>query len=146
MPVKVRRVDLSCTETIGGRYAGMRTVGLCGTNLILSTIGASLKQQPDIQVHQIEGSLVDATGTSDTPLPDVILFDLGAALLPFVLSLLKRYPGITLIGIDLTNNSMLLLSGRQSRLLTADDLMRAIQGGVLWQGAVLIGSSPDSQT
>jgi hypothetical protein len=34
-----------------------------------------------------------------------------------------------LIGVDVKSNKMLVLFGEQSRLLTADDLVRVIEGG-----------------
>ena len=38
---------------------------------------------------------------------------------------------ILVIGVDLANNKMLLLSDKQSRLLTAEDLVQAIEAGAL---------------
>jgi hypothetical protein len=44
------------------------------------------------------------------------------------ISLLQKHPPIMLIGINLTFNRMLMFSGEQSRLLTADDLYQVIEG------------------
>lgn len=104
-------------------------VALYGTNLIMSTIGASLKQKPEFQVQEVKGLFPDIMDKLDAAPPDVILFDLAAAQPDFAIPLLRRHPTIRLIEVDLTNNKMLLLSGEQSRLMTMDDLTQIIEGG-----------------
>jgi hypothetical protein len=106
-----------------------RTVALYGSNLVMSIIGASLREKPEFQVQQIEGSLPDIIDKLEAPRPDAILFDLAAAESNFAIPLLRNYPTIMLIGVDLKSNKMLLLFGEQSRLLTADDLVKVIEGG-----------------
>ncbi len=106
-----------------------RTVALYGSNLVISTIGASLQEKPEIQVQQILGALPDIIDQLGAPPPDVILFDLAAAQPHFAVPLLRNHPSIMLIGVDLESNKMLALFGEQSRLLTADDLMQVIEGG-----------------
>jgi len=104
----------------------MRTVALYGDNLVMSTIGASLEQKPEYQVQRIDGLLSEIAAKLDAAPPDVILFDLAGARPDFAIPLLKSYPMITLVGIDLAGNKMLVLSCEQSRLLTAEDLMKVI--------------------
>ncbi len=106
-----------------------RTVALYGSNLVMSTIGASLQEKPEFQVQQIHGLLPDIIDKLDVPLPDVILFDLAAAQPHFAIPLLRNHPTIMLIGVDVKSNKMLVLLGEQSRLLTADDLVQVIEGG-----------------
>ena len=107
-----------------------RTVALYGSNLVMSTIGASLKEKPEFQVQQIQGLLPDFIDKLEAPPPDVILFDLAAAQPHFAIPLLRNHPTIMLIGVDLRSNQMLVLFGEQSRLLTADDLVHVIEGGI----------------
>lgn len=106
-----------------------RSVGLYGSNLVMSAIATSLRERPQFQVHQFVQSLPEPGKTEGDYVPDVVLFDVATAPADLALSLLRRHPKLTLIGVDITNNKMLLLSGEQSRLLTADDLIRAIEGG-----------------
>jgi hypothetical protein len=106
-----------------------RTVVLYGSNLVMSTIGASLQQKSHIQVHQMEGLLSDNLEKLNAAPPDAILFDLASAQPDFAIPLLRRYPTVVLIGVDLTGNRMLVLSGEQSSLLTEDDLMKVVERG-----------------
>jgi hypothetical protein len=107
-----------------------RTVALYGSNLVMSTIGASLQEKPEFEVQQIQGLLPDIIDKLEAPPPDVILFDLAAAQPHFAIPLLRNHPAIMLIGVDVKSNKMLVLFGEQSRLLTADDLVQVIEGGV----------------
>ncbi len=95
----------------------------------MSTIGASLQEKAEFQVQQIQGLLPDIIDKLDVP-PDVILFDLAAAEPHFAVPLLRNHPTIMLIGVDVSCNRMLVLSGEHSRLLTADDLVQVIEGSI----------------
>ncbi len=106
-----------------------RTVALYGSNLVMSTIGASLQEKPEIQVQQIQGLLPDIIDELEAPPPDAILFDLAEGQPHFAIPLLRDHPTIMLIGVDVRSNTMLVLFGEQSRLLTADDLVQVIEGG-----------------
>jgi len=105
-----------------------RTVMLYGTNLVISSIVATLKSTPELHVKQIEGSFPSNLNNLGGDPPDVILFDLVRGQPHFAISLLRNHPGIILIGIDLASNKMLVLSGKQSRLLTAEDLVQVMKG------------------
>ncbi len=106
-----------------------RTVMLYGSNLVMSTIAASLREKCDFQVCQIQELLPDRIEKLYASPPDVILFDLGAGQPPFAIPLLNNHPTLMLIGIDLTSNKMLVLSGQQSKLLTTEDLVKVIDIG-----------------
>ena len=106
-----------------------RTVALYGSNLVMSIIGASLQEKPEFQVQQIHGLLPDIIDKLKAPPPDAILFDLAEGQPHFAISLLRDHPTIMLIGVDVRSNTMLVLFGEQSRLLTADDLVQVIEGG-----------------
>lgn len=110
---------------------GIRRVALCGNNLVMSTIGLSLQKDPRFQVQTFEGLLPGDREIPHASLPEVVLFDLATAPADFAISVLRMHPMIMLIGVDLMNNKMLVLSGEQSRLLTADDLVTVITGGPL---------------
>lgn len=106
-----------------------RRVIVCGNHLVMSTICATLQEKPGFHVQQIEAFQPDIINKLDVAPPDVILFDLSADQPHFVIPLLRKHPTIMLIGVDLMSSEMLLLSGAQSRLLTADDLMQVMSGG-----------------
>jgi DNA-binding NarL/FixJ family response regulator len=106
-----------------------QTVVLYGGNLVMSSIGARLKEKPEFQVKEVKGLLPELLEKLEAAPPDVILFDLAEGQPHFAISLLRNHPGIMLIGIDLARNKMLVLSGKQSRLLTAEDLMQVMKRG-----------------
>jgi len=106
----------------------IRTVALYGGNLVMSSIGASLQKRPEFQVKQIKRCLPDVLDRLEADLPDAILFDLAAGQPDFAINLMRKHPTVMLIGVDLLDNQMLVLSGQQSRLLTADDLAQVMEG------------------
>jgi hypothetical protein len=106
-----------------------RVVAIYGSNLVMSAIGTSLRGDERFQVHHFDQGLPDKSGMPDGSKPHVILFDLATAPADLALSLLQKHPMLTMIGVDIRNNKMLVLSGEQSRLLTAEDLIAAIDGG-----------------
>ena len=105
-----------------------RTVALVGGNLVISTIAACLQEKQEFEVQRIAGPVSDLIDRMEGAPPDVILFDLAGGSPPFAIPLLRNYPKIVLIGVDLMDHKMLMLSGEQSRLLTEHDLMRVIAG------------------
>jgi DNA-binding NarL/FixJ family response regulator len=104
-----------------------RIVALYGTNLIMSSIGASLQQKPEFRVVRIEGSLEDYLEKMGEARPEAILFDLATAQAHFAVWLMNHYPEIMLVGVDLVSNKMVVLSVDASRLLTIEDLIQAIE-------------------
>jgi len=65
-------------------------------------------------------------------LPDVLIFDLAAPDSPtsdlhFPASILQEHPGISLIGLDLNSNKVLVLSGQEHTVLAINDLAQVIQ-------------------
>ncbi len=104
-----------------------RKVALYGNSVVMSSIGTILQERPEFEVQKIEWL---PSGISETPhsfLPDVILFDLATAPADLAISLLRRHPKVMLIGVDLVKSEMLVLSGEQSRLVTAADLVQVIK-------------------
>ena len=106
-----------------------RTVALYGSNLVMSAIAARLQEKPEFQVSQIQGLIPDIIEKPEATFPDVIMFDLAVDQPPFAVALLNNHPRLLLIGVDLTSNKMLVLSGQQSRLLTVEDLVKVIEVG-----------------
>ncbi len=105
----------------------MRRVVLYGSDLVLSTVGANLRGREEFEIVQMNPLLPNALQRLDAARPDVVLFDLACSQ-PDV-SVLRKHPGLLLIGIDLTSNKMLVMSGGESCLLTSDDLVSVIEGG-----------------
>ena len=105
-----------------------RTVVLYGNSLVVSSLAASLASQPGLTLHQLDGPLPDLVRQVKSLDSDVLIFDLAAARPDTAIELLKEHPRLLLIGVDVMNAKMLVLSGNQSQALTMDDLTRAIKG------------------
>jgi hypothetical protein len=105
---------------------GTRKVGIYGSQLVMSIIGACLQEKPEFDVQRIDGLLPNIIDETDAAPPDVILFDLTAAQNHFAISLIRTHPTVMLIGVDLASKKMLVLSGEEFDLLTVEDLVRVI--------------------
>ena len=106
-----------------------RRVVLYGSDLVVSTVGANLRGQVGFQILQIDPLLPDALQRLDAARPDVVLFDLTNNQPDFAVAVLRKHPGLLLIGIDLKIDKMLVMSGEESRLLTTDDLVQMMETG-----------------
>jgi hypothetical protein len=104
-----------------------RTVVLYGNSLVISSIAASLASQPGLTLHQLDASLPDLARQVKLLDADALIFDLAAAHPDTALELLREHPRLLLIGVDVRNAKMLMLSGQQSQALTMDDLTRALK-------------------
>ncbi len=129
-----------------------RTVILYGNSLLMAGLEASLREQPGLDVVQVDATLPNAAQRLSALHPDVVIFDLSAppstpsttlrpgfqpfgyaqARLPpsnlhLPTSILQEHPGISLIGLDLNSNKVLVLSGQEHTVLAANDLAQIIQ-------------------
>jgi hypothetical protein len=103
-------------------------VALLGTSLTIASIGAALADVPGLELLPIElWRDADLAGWGDAHKPDVVIFDLVAGLPDSTLCHLAARSDLALIGLDLETRRMLLLSGEEARLLTTDDLVRAVK-------------------
>ena len=107
----------------------IRRVVLYGSDLVVSTVGANLQGRMGYQILQIDPLLPDALQRLDAVRPDVVLFDLASTQPDFTISVLRKHPGLLLIGVDLKTDKMLVMSSEESRLLTTDDLVHMMGTG-----------------
>lgn len=107
-------------------------VMLLGNSLFVAGVEASLRGHPGLEVVRIDTTFPNAVQRLDALRPDVIIFDLTAPNSPFSnlyfpSSILQEHPGLSLIGLDLNSNKVLVLSGQQYTVLAASDLAQVIQ-------------------
>jgi hypothetical protein len=103
-------------------------VAIYGDSLSVASIGASLQDRPGLELLALDASLPDAIQRLGSLPSDAVLFDLSIAhALEEAVSLLAAHPNLVLVGFDLTSHRALLLSGEQSTILTADDLMEILE-------------------
>jgi hypothetical protein len=106
-----------------------RKVVLYGSDLVVSSVGASLQGRLGFEIQQIDPLLPDALQRLEAAHPDVVIFDLESTRPEFTIAALRITPRLLLVGVDLMSGKMLTMSGEESRLLTTDDLVRMIGTG-----------------
>ncbi len=104
----------------------MPKVVLYGNSLALSGVGASLEGHPGLDLVRVDATEASAESLHELR-PDVVVFDLATAQ-PDVVALWRRHPPVLPIGVDLLKHQVVVFSGKPSRALTADDLVRVIEG------------------
>lgn len=103
-----------------------RTIVLYGASLSVTAIGAGLAGKPGWQVIPMDSVSPAANWHLRQLHPNVVLFDLAAAQPEAVISLMKEFPDLLLIGVDLVNQQALVLSGEHPKLFTTDDFVRLV--------------------
>ena len=108
--------------------ADIRKVVLYGNSVFMAGVEAGLKSRDEIEVIHIDASLPNAAQELDVLNPAVVIFDLSSPPplrlgLPFI----REHLGLPFIGLDVTSNTVLVLSCQQYTALTVDDLARVIQ-------------------
>ncbi len=104
----------------------MLKVVLYGNSLALSGVGASLEGHPGLDLVRVDATQASAE-TLHRLQPDVVVFDLATAQ-PDVVQLWRQHPPVLPIGVDLLKHQVVVFSGKPSRALTTDDLVRVIEG------------------
>lgn len=115
---------------------------LYGNSVFLAGISADLRRQARLEVLTMEPGCPDLAGIIRARRPAAVLFDLSAAQPDCALSLLRDRPDLTLIGVDPSSDTLLVLSGRQEQPQSAADLIQAIAGG---SAACSLAPAPDCQ-
>jgi hypothetical protein len=108
--------------------ADTRKVVLYGNSVFMAGVEASLKSRDEIEVVHIDASLPDAAQDLDVLDPVAVIFDLSSPPpLGFGLPFIREHLGLPFIGLDVTSNTVLVLSCQQYTALTVDDLAQVIQ-------------------
>jgi hypothetical protein len=102
-----------------------RRVILYGKSVIVSSVGASLRDVPGLEIIPLapplpEGKELEALA------PDAIIFDLDAAHPDAALSLLRQRPGLVLVGVDPASDKLIVVTAHQRRAVAAADLLEVI--------------------
>lgn len=105
----------------------MQKVLLYGNSLFLGVLQASLEAVADLDVRYIETipDLLQQELVNDPP--SVLIMELGAASGDFCLELLQEFPRLTLIGVSLESEQLLVMSVKQQTALATKDLVNVIQ-------------------
>ena len=100
-------------------------VALYGCSLILASVGKRLETNHRLRVVTLDGSAPESALGSLAP--DVLLVDLDAIDVVSAVALLGDRPDMLLVGLEASGARLLVLSGRQARALTTDDLVLLIE-------------------
>ncbi len=106
----------------------MRKVVLYGNSVFMAGVEASLKSRDGIEVIHIDAGVPSAAQELDVLDPAAVIFDLSSPPpvrlgLPFI----REHLDLPFIGLDVTSNTVLVLSCRQYTALTVDDLAQVIR-------------------
>jgi hypothetical protein len=104
----------------------MKKVVLYGKSLLISSVGASLEDCPDLEVHSIDPSGSDMQQIRKIK-PYAVIFDLAAIQPDFSIELWKAQPDLLLIGVDLMTGKSMVFSSQPARVLTTADLIQLLR-------------------
>jgi hypothetical protein len=85
-----------------------------------------LKGKPGLDVVRVDATLPDPGQRLKDLRPDVIILDLAAPDSEFAIPFLRKHPGLPVIDLDITSDTVVVLSTQQYTTLSANDLAQVI--------------------
>ncbi len=104
----------------------MKRVLLCGNSLLISGLQASLGNVPGLDLQRIESRPERIRARIEAWQPDVLILETRVLKNGFSLALLHDFPQLKLIGLDIEDNHLLLLSGSTAEKPTTEELLQLI--------------------
>ena len=102
-----------------------RIVALFGDSLLMDAVEASLSSRQELGVMRLDTPISDEVCLRSLN-PDLAIFDLDTP--PgFIVRFIRNHPGVPLLGLDVTNNQVIVISSQQHTPLTMDDLAQMIR-------------------
>lgn len=92
----------------------------------MAGITASLRANLAVEVISLDPDVPGALQQIDEFTPTVMIFDRDTAPSNLVVSLLRKRPGLQLIGIDPSSNQLLVLSSHPTQALSVAELIEVI--------------------
>lgn len=100
---------------------------LYGSSLFIECLQASLEPVSELELERVEARPDLLRKRLDEDQPGVLILELGAAPGDFGLALLKEFPQLTLIGVDLESDNLMVLSMQKEAPQAVDGLVRLIR-------------------
>lgn len=100
---------------------------LFGDSLFLDAVEAFLVDVPQAAVVRIHPSVTDLASRLLSFDPDLVIVDLNAPNLHFVVPFVKQRPGVPILGLDFACKQAILLTSRLYTAPTADDLLAIVE-------------------
>jgi chemotaxis response regulator CheB len=105
----------------------IRKVAFCGRSLMMAGLEAGLRGRKGLETIWLDADLPDAIEQLGSLQPDVLVVDLSNPHSEYALTCLCEYPGIPVIGLDLTTNRATVISSQNYDTPTAPDLAKLLQ-------------------
>ena len=106
--------------------ARFRRVLLCGKSLFISGLEASLGAAPGLDLQVVDPQPDQIRERISAWQPDVLIFETELLKSAFSLALLRDFPRLKLIGLEIEENQLLVFSGSSAREPTPEELLEVI--------------------
>ena len=100
---------------------------LYGSSLFIAGLDASLSAIPGLDIQRVEAKAGDDLEHVRAVAPEVIIVEMGIASKNLTFTLLQKFQGVTLIGLNPESDHLLVVSVQQQTALAAADLVKVIQ-------------------
>lgn len=101
---------------------------LYGESLFMDAIETTLADLQQVGIVRIHTSVTDLASRLRSLQPDVVIVDLNAPNLHFVVPFLTDRPGVPILGLDLTCSQVIVLTSCLYTVSTPDHLLEIIDG------------------
>jgi hypothetical protein len=99
---------------------------LYGGSLFIAGLNASLMAIPDLEIERVEAQAGNDMEWLRAARPDVIIVELGIASSNLTLTLITKFPGVTLLALNPESDRLLILSVQEQSVMAAADLVKVI--------------------
>jgi hypothetical protein len=113
--------------------ASVRRVLLCGKSLLICGMQATLESSPDLDLQLVEPQPDLIRERIIEWEPEILILENDLLSSHFPLSLLIDYPKIKLIGLDIEDNRLLVVTGQAAYGLTSGELLIELAKPSLWR-------------
>jgi hypothetical protein len=100
---------------------------LFGESPFMDTVETFLADVPQVGIVRIHPSVTDLACRLLSFEPDMVIIDLNAPSLHFVVPFMKEQPGVPVLGLDLPRSQAILLTGQLYTAPTSDHLLAIVE-------------------
>ncbi len=118
-----------------------RLVVLFGGSLLMDGVAAGLCASQSVGMIRILDTVPDLRECLQSLQPDIVIFDWDTPEAQDIVSVLRDQPGVTLLGLDVHNKKVIIVSSHQCTPLSVSELIQVIQSQPYQQ---MRGIDPDS--
>jgi len=106
--------------------SGVKKVFIFGNSLSLAGIGACLKLENNMEVNCVDPHDSCILEHLEEFAPQAIIFDLHNLPIDLDMDLLRRRPGLLMIGVDPSSDEVFVLKGQRRKVVTTGELTQLI--------------------